>query len=227
VTLVDAANILRSLDDRTPLEAQEPDAKARPEEGMTTAHLQISQADVVVINKQDLVAPEQLEAVRKRIISINGVAKIIVTEQGKVENLEGWLLDLRAYEDVQDLKVPEKSTLDPTIATVAVPLRAMSQTQLDKLDAWFRSVLWEAEVPSPESTYGSIDVHRVKGRVVREDRTTFLIQGVREVFEIFEEPKQGARAVDGKLVLIGRNLRKADLIKSIGWFVLTSGNDGN
>jgi hypothetical protein len=103
----------------------------------------------------------------------------------------------------------------------------MNQTQLDKLDAWLRSVLWEAEVPSPESTYGSIDVHRVKGRVVREDRTTFLIQGVREVFEIFEEPKQGAGAVDGKLVLIGRDLREADLIKSIGWFVLTSGNDGN
>jgi G3E family GTPase len=119
VTLVDAANILRSLDDRTPLEAQEPDAKARPEEGLTTAHLQISQADVIVINKQDLVAPEQLEAVRKRIISINGVAKIVVTKQGKVENLEGWLLDLKAYEDVQDLKVPEKSTLDP-VRTVSL-----------------------------------------------------------------------------------------------------------
>jgi G3E family GTPase len=111
VTLVDASNIIRSLDDRTPL--QDPDAKAHPEEGLTTAHLQISHADVVVINKQDLVTPEELEAVKNRIASINGVARILVTEQGKVENLEEWLLDLKAYEKVEDLKISEKSSLDP------------------------------------------------------------------------------------------------------------------
>jgi G3E family GTPase len=113
VTLVDASNIIRSLDDRTPLQTQDPDTKAHPEEGLTTAHLQISHADVVVINKQDLVTPEELETVKSRITSINGVARIIVTEQGKVEDLNEWLLDLKAYEKVEDLKVSEKSSLDP------------------------------------------------------------------------------------------------------------------
>lgn len=112
VTLVDAANIEKSLDDRTPTGDPDPEAKARPEEGMTTAHLQISHADVVVVNKKDLVSPEELEKVKDRIKGINGVARIVVTEQGQVPNLEDWLLDLRAYSRVEDLKVQEKSTLD-------------------------------------------------------------------------------------------------------------------
>lgn len=112
VTLVDAANILKSLEDRTPTGDPDPEAKARPEEGLTTAHLQISHADVVVINKQDLVTPEELQVVKDRIQAINGVARVIVTEQGHVQNLEEWLLDLKAYESVGGLKVNEKSILD-------------------------------------------------------------------------------------------------------------------
>lgn len=113
VTLVDAANILRSLDDRTPLEVQDDDAKANPQEGLTTAHLQISHADVVVINKADLVTPEKLFDVKERIKAINGIARVVVTERGKVQNLEEWLLDLKAYETVNDLKISNKSALDP------------------------------------------------------------------------------------------------------------------
>ena len=113
VTLVDASNIIRSLEDRRPIQSDDPEEKARPEEGLTTAHLQISHADVVVINKQDLVTEDELVAVKKRIESINGVARVIVTERGKVGNIESWLLDQKAYEKVEDLKVTERSLLDP------------------------------------------------------------------------------------------------------------------
>ncbi|KAF8541322.1 CobW/HypB/UreG, nucleotide-binding domain-containing protein [Trichophaea hybrida] len=220
VTLVDASNIIRSLDDRTPLQSEEPDTKARPEEGLTTAHLQISHADVVVINKQDLVTVDEIEAVKRRIESINGVAKTVVTEKGQVENLESWLLDQKAYEKVEDLKVTEKSALDPTITTVSITLPPLDEKQLDRLDAWLRSVLWEAEVPCPKADYGTIDVHRLKGRSIRDDGKTFLIQGVREVFEIFEDPSNRSEALVGKLVLIGRGLRGTDLKDSIEWSVL-------
>lgn len=114
VTLVDASNILRSLDDKTPLaDDTDPESKAQPEQGLTCAHLQISHADVVVVNKQDLVTPEELERVKERIQAINGIAKIAVTERGRVQDLETFLLDLRAYEKVEDLKVGEGSRLDP------------------------------------------------------------------------------------------------------------------
>ena len=107
VTLVDAANIIRTLEDQ--------EAFSRDDEagvGMTTAHLQISHADVVVINKADLVTREEIEVIEQRIAGMNGLARIIVTERGKVDNLEEWLLDLKAYEDVGELKTPIKTQLD-------------------------------------------------------------------------------------------------------------------
>ena len=56
---------------------------------------------------------DELAAVKKRIESINGVARVVVTERGKVGNIESWLLDQKAYEKVEDLKVTERSLLDP------------------------------------------------------------------------------------------------------------------
>ena len=109
-----------------------------------------------------------------------------------------------------------------TIATVSIPLPTLSQTQVDRLDAWLRSVLWEAEVPFQGEDYGTIDVHRLKGRVIREDGQSFLVQAVREVFEIFEEgrPAGVPSAFSGKLVLIGRGLRAEELKRSVEWYVV-------
>lgn len=106
VTLVDAANILRSLDDKTVLSGE-------GEQATTTAHLQISHADVIVVNKVDLVTEGQLEEIKSRIAGINGLARILVSERGRVERLEEWLLDLKAYEDVGALRTNIKSILDP------------------------------------------------------------------------------------------------------------------
>lgn len=119
VTLIDAKNILKSLD--------EPPTKEEVHEGhgplLTTAHLQISHADVVVINKSDLVSAEELEAVQKRVQGINGLAKIHVTQQGKVPHLDAFLLDLHAYDSVDTLDVAEKghSHLDK-VSSDAAPL---------------------------------------------------------------------------------------------------------
>jgi len=112
VTLVDAKNILRSLDEP----AKEDDHPGEYHSPLlTTAHLQISHADVIVINKADLVSPEELITVRERMQSINSLAKIHVTQQGHVPHLDGFLLDLHAYEDVGDLGPAFKghSHLDP------------------------------------------------------------------------------------------------------------------
>lgn len=104
VTLVDAKNILRSLDDaKGAVESHEVDDSHEAKGPlMTTAHLQISHADVIVVNKADLVTEDELRRVRERIESINGLAKIHVTEQSVVPQLEGFLLDLHAYDEFND-----------------------------------------------------------------------------------------------------------------------------
>ncbi|CUS09522.1 unnamed protein product [Tuber aestivum] len=223
VTLVDAANIVRTLEDQ--------EASSKDDETgavVTTAHLQISHADVVVINKADLVTQEEIEVIKQRIAGMNGLARIIVTERGKVDNLGEWLLDLRAYENVGELKTPVRTRLDETISTVSLELPELEEGMLDSLDAWIRSLLWEAEVPGSSKKPGDrdsrkqpiLDIHRLKGRVITKTGKVLLIQGVRETFEIFDAPDQNsAMKAEGKLVLIGRGLRDVDVKESLEWFL--------
>lgn len=114
VTLVDAKNILKSLDDPTGKVEGHDDHDAHGPL-MTTAHVQISHADVVVVNKSDLVDDDSLYKVKDRIQAINGLAKIHVTKQGVIPKLEGFLLDLHAYDNVDALDTATKghSHLDP------------------------------------------------------------------------------------------------------------------
>ncbi len=115
VTLVDAKNILLSLDEKPVVERRGDDAE---HEGMhmTTAHLQISHADIIVINKCDSVTPEQLRMVEERVTSINALAKIHRTQYSQVPKLESFLLDLHAYDGVDSLdamSTGHHSHLDP------------------------------------------------------------------------------------------------------------------
>lgn len=117
VVLVDAKNFIRSLDE-SPISVVVHGGKNkrvdRPEDERTSiACLQISHADVVVINKSDLVSTEILDAVKNRIRGYNGLATQIVTTHSRVPRLEGVVLDLHAYEDVGELEVNGHSHLDP------------------------------------------------------------------------------------------------------------------
>ena len=114
VTLVDAKNVLRSLDEK-PVEGEHEVGGKHGGPHMTTAHLQISHADVVVINKCDSVTLQQLSAVEERIRSINGLAKIYKTSYSQVPQLETFLLDLHAYDGVESLNTVSQghSHLDP------------------------------------------------------------------------------------------------------------------
>lgn len=116
VTLVDAKNILLSLEEPADPETivQVPSHEHKGPH-LTTAHLQISHADVVIINKCDVVDHEQLEKVRGRVKAINGLAKMHETRFGEIPQLEGVLLDLHAYDRVEvgDVEAKGHSHLDP------------------------------------------------------------------------------------------------------------------
>ena len=103
VTLVDARNVILSLDEH---------GNSLHE---TTAHLQISHADVIIINKTDLVTKEHLKVIEQRVRAINGLAKIQRTQYGQLAQLEGLLLDLHAYNGIDTLDSPNEthSHLDP------------------------------------------------------------------------------------------------------------------
>ncbi|RGP79460.1 putative dopamine-responsive [Fusarium longipes] len=205
VTLVDAKNIVRSLDDPSGIvEGHDHDGHGPV---MTTAHVQISHADVIVINKADMVSETELKQVQERIQSINGLAKIHVTERSVVPQLEGFLLDLHAYDQFNesDASVKGHSHLDPTISTVTIPVGRLEPEQLDIVDRWLRAVLWDSKLPEADKE-GDFEIHRSKGRLVFTNGEVKMLQGVREVFEINDGPSEDDTPKEGKIILIGRNV---------------------
>lgn len=111
VTLVDAKNLSRSLEDTSSMTHGDPQSEslnhttdkvggAKTHKHVTTAHLQISHADVVVVNKADLVSQTELEGVIEHVRAINSLAKLHITTESKVPQLEGVLLDLHAYDEI-------------------------------------------------------------------------------------------------------------------------------
>ena len=202
VTLVDAKNILLSLNEAHRDEVHD-------ESHPTTAHFQISHADVIVINKSDTIDSEHLEYVKDTIQTINGIAKLHVTQYAQVPRLEVFLLDLHAYDGLGSLDTVRKgahSHLDPvsffqfflrveymlthrkTISTLAIPIPVLSASQITSLESWLQSLLWEETLQSISSQPSNYDlsIHRTKGRILTSSGSVKMIQGVREVFEIVD-----------------------------------------
>jgi G3E family GTPase len=122
VTLVDAKNILRLLDEPAPEEHAQRSHEAHPGPALTLAHLQISHADVIILNKSDLVTAAELEQARQRIGSINGAAKLHTTDYGRTPQIEGVVLDLHAYDHLSqlDLRAKGHTHVDP-VSSVVTP----------------------------------------------------------------------------------------------------------
>ncbi|CBX90903.1 similar to CobW domain-containing protein [Plenodomus lingam JN3] len=159
VTVVDAKNVLQSLDeglgdDEETLRKRLQDQDSHHHKGplLTTAHLQISHADVILINKTDLVSPEELDIVTRRIQSINGLARLKTTTKSQVPKLEGLVLDLHAYDHVTDadLQFAPKghSHLDPSISTTTITFPPLTPAQLPTFDLYLRTVLWDQTLPN-------------------------------------------------------------------------------
>ena len=229
VTLVDAKNVLKSLDEGHG-DGEEEVEKRKQEHGhdhegplLTTAHLQISHADVILVNKTDLVTSEELEKVVERIRSINGLARIKTTTKSEVPQLEGFLLDINAYADVtaDDLTFASKghSHLDPTITTSTISFPALDPKQVDNFDLFLRTMLWDETLPK-DTPHESFEIHRLKGRIPVKDGRVLLLQGVRNLYEL-NEAKEHARDDDeAKLVLIGRRVGqeafRQSLVQTLG-----------
>ena len=213
VTVVDAKNVIRNLDDPTAEEAAQTAENDHVHDGtdpvLTTAHLQISHADIILLNKTDLVSEEKLEAVEQRLRSINGAAKLFKTTHGQVPKLEGTVLDLHAYDTFQitpDFRFKGHSHLDSSISTISLPLIAFDPQKLYLLENWFQSLLWD------DGNLKPWEIHRLKGFVPLTDGTARVVQGVREIFDFVEiEHPPENQVMEGKLVIIGRHLDKINL----------------
>jgi G3E family GTPase len=180
---------------------------------------QIAFADLIVLNKTDLAAPEELDLIEQRLGSLNRVAKIHRTKNSELDldivfGVEGADLELRidTAVDAHDAHAHDGGRHNghddhkrdhhrhhnhlQNIETVCI----VQPGELDgmKLSIWFRSQIAE---------FGA-NLLRMKGLLnLRGDPDQFLFQGVRMEFE--GRPGRAWSADEkrlNRLVFIGRNL---------------------
>ncbi|MBF2065477.1 MAG: GTP-binding protein [Calothrix sp. C42_A2020_038] len=170
------------------------------------AQEQIAFADVILLNKTDLVEPEELEELEKRIRSMNVMAKIYRTRNSELEM--DALLGVKAFDLERALEIePEflneehDHEHDETVTSVALVEKGALDGE--KLNAWMSELL---------QTQGP-DIFRMKGilNIAGEDER-FVFQGVHMLFEGKpDRPWKETETRKNELVFIGRNLDEAKL----------------
>ena len=153
VTVVDAKHIFHQL-------GQSPEAKE-----------QIAFADMVLLNKIDLINPEDLPELEFKLRNLNGAARVCQTTHSDVDI--DTVLDLRSLDiQIKTEKHDHRHSHTEDIETVAITTAG----DLDglKLSQWFRELLAES----------GERLMRMKGILnLRKDPDQFVFQGVHMLFE--------------------------------------------
>jgi G3E family GTPase len=166
---------------------------------------QIAFADVIALNKTDLVTSEILDQLEQKIRQMNAIAKIYRTQNAELDldqilGVSAFNLD-RALEIDPDFLGEEAHQHDETVRSIAIV--EPGAVEGEKLNQWM-SKLVETQGP---------DIFRMKGilnLVGQEQR--FVFQGVHMIFDGRRDRDwKPSETRQNQLVFIGRNLQAADL----------------
>ena len=186
VTMVDAKHIHQHWDAE---EAQE----------------QIAFADVILLNKTDLVSEAELATLEARIAGMNAMAKVYRTQDAAVEMSS--VLGVKAFDLTRALEIDpdflgeDAHEHDETVGSVA--LIEPGEIDGQKLNGWLSNLL---------QTQGP-DIFRMKGILnIQGENQRFVFQGVHMLFDgrpdRLWKPDETRK---NELVFIGRNLDAAQL----------------
>ncbi len=169
------------------------------------AQEQIAFADVILLNKIDLVTPQVVEELEKRIRAMNAMARIYrsCNSQVEIDNLLG----IKAFDLERALEIDpnflQEDTHQHDESVYSVALVEKGELCAEKLNNWLGELL---------RTQGP-DIFRMKGilNIAGED-TRFVFQGVHMIFEGKpDRPWKANETRQNELVFIGRNLDRAKL----------------
>ena len=212
VTVVDAAKGPQTLDDQF------------------EAVSQVAMADLLVLSKADLVAPEQTMMLEERLRGLNATARIVHSVKGA--GLSGKLWGLSGMRkgaiptDVMTWTTGRKPTVDPLANLSGFAAPAPAQATLSNHDARIESASIILDDPITSEVFDNwlntlvmlrgTDLLRVKGIVFLEDiETPFVFHGVQNIFDpplpVKNWPHDDTRS---RIVVIARDLSQFELQRS-------------
>uniref|UniRef100_A0A2K5EAQ2 CobW C-terminal domain-containing protein n=1 Tax=Aotus nancymaae TaxID=37293 RepID=A0A2K5EAQ2_AOTNA len=172
----------------------------KPDGFINEATRQVALADIILINKTDLVLEEDVKKLRTTIRSINGLGQILETQrsslQKKLQHVPG-----------------TQPHLDQSIVTITFEVPGNAKEE--QLNVFIQNLLWEKTVRNKDNH--CMEVIRLKGLVSIKDKPQqVIVQGVHELYDLEETPVSWKDDTErtNRLVLIGRNLDK-DILKQL------------
>jgi G3E family GTPase len=169
------------------------------------AQEQIAFADIILLNKIDLVTSEQLDELEGKIKAMNAIAKIYRTQNTELAmdallGIEAFNLD-RALEIDPNFLGEDAHEHDESVYSIAI----VESGELDgnKLNSWLSNLL---------QTQGQ-DIFRMKGILnIAGEKERFVFQGVHMLLDGKpDRPWKSERERKNELVFIGRNLNETKL----------------
>jgi G3E family GTPase len=197
---------------------------------------QIAGSDVVILNKTDLATPEALAHTEHLINQVNPAAPIHRTIKGEIDlkhiiGISAYAKPLTVMENTSNTPHIHTKDCDHThehqhdqekthtnhyelrgISSLRVECSPITPEAFDKFDQWTRTVLWENRLPGDESSDArDLVVLRCKGVLSLTTGKRYILQGVRNLYEMEEVPLESADESlgipdEGKIVLIGKGL---------------------
>lgn len=192
ITVVDAKHVVQHIEEEKP-------------EGVENESVeQLAFADRILLNKTDLVTPEELPEIEKKIKSINGNAPIFRTEMSNIHpkhliNIGSFDLKRTLEMDPEFLNTEEDHQHDQTVSSTSCKFEG--ELNVSKLQSWISKIIQTK----------ATDLFRYKGVLaVKGMNTKFVFQGVHMLFsggfnsEI--TPWKDGETRECRFVFIGRNL---------------------
>ena len=205
VTFIDAKFTAQHLDEE------------KPEGVENEAHEQVAFADVLIVNKTDLVSADELEALKKKLKGINVHAPIIEAQYSKVPvekviNIKAFDLDKTIEMDEGFLDTDAEHQHDSSITSFGIHIEGVFRSK--DLNTWLSKLMQEK----------GADLYRSKGILAIEGSDEkYVFQAVHMMMNMSSSSELGMSHAPwkegetklNKFCFIGKNLCKDEMIKEL------------
>ncbi|WVO23292.1 uncharacterized protein IAS62_004642 [Cryptococcus decagattii] len=216
VCVVDSRNVLKQLNGE------------KYSDEITECQKQVASADVILLNKIDLVSEEHLSKVERAVRELNPTLRIHYTKKSQAPLSE--LFNIRAFTNSVTPAIKEVSAAldndhqhssdcghshesgellphrNARIDTTLIPIPPLNPLQYNKLNTFLEFVLWSATFPV--SSKIAPEILRTKGYITLQDGRAFVLQGVADLFELKEIDRALDHEMEGKIVFIGKGVEE-------------------